>query len=59
MKYTEAKLEQAIVQLLSEQGHPYTPGTDITRGPQVVLLTNDLLAHITVDCVFEKGGAGV
>jgi type I restriction enzyme R subunit len=53
MKYTEAKLEQAIIQLLSEQGYPYTPGTDITRGPQVVPLTDDLLAHITVDCVFE------
>jgi type I restriction enzyme R subunit len=59
MKYTEAKLEQAIIQLLSEQGYPYTPGTDITREPHVVLLTDDLLGCLTAPCLFNKGDNGV
>jgi type I restriction enzyme R subunit len=46
MKYTEAKLEQAIIQLLSEQGYPYTSGADIAREPHVVLLTDDLREYL-------------
>lgn len=46
MKYTEAKLEQAIISLLSEQGYPYTQGSDITREPHVVLLTDDLQDYL-------------
>ena len=54
MKYTEAKLEQAIIQLLSEQGYPYTPGTEITREPHVVLLTDDLRAYLSTHYQSDK-----
>ena len=32
MKVTEAKLEQAIIDLLGEQGYPHVVGSDIDRG---------------------------
>ena len=41
-KFTEAKLEEAIIQLLAEQGYPYTRGTDLERAPSDVLIRSDL-----------------
>ena len=41
-KFTEAKLEEAIIQLLSDQGYPYTRGTDLDREPGDVLIRSDL-----------------
>ncbi|MCD0462964.1 hypothetical protein [Roseiconus lacunae] len=40
MKYTEAKLEEAIISLLGEQGYPHTLGTEIDREPSDVLIRN-------------------
>lgn len=48
MSFTEAALEQAIIQLLGQQGYPYFPGAALNRTPTEVLLKDDLrkfLAH--------------
>ena len=37
-KFTEAKLEQAIIELLERQDYPYTRGTDLERSPSDVLI---------------------
>lgn len=46
MKFTEAQLEQAFIDLLAQQGHKYLLGSNITRSPEEVLnvleLTNSL-----------------
>ena len=34
MKFTEAQLEAAIIQLLETEGYPYLPGETIPRQPQ-------------------------
>ena len=47
MKYTEDKLEQAIISLLGDQGYPYTPGGEIDREPHVVLITDDLRDYLS------------
>lgn len=41
-KFTESKLEQAIIALLGEQGYPHTAGPSLTRSPDQVLLKDDL-----------------
>jgi type I restriction enzyme R subunit len=42
MKFTEEKLEQAIITLLEEQGYPYCPGEVLERKPAEVLIKDDL-----------------
>ncbi|MES9850331.1 MAG: HsdR family type I site-specific deoxyribonuclease [Candidatus Thiodiazotropha sp. L084R] len=42
MKFTEEKLEQAIIALLEQQGYPCHRGESLTRGPVEVLLKDDL-----------------
>lgn len=51
MKFTEAQLEAAIIELLGEQGYPYTPGADLSmadgsRQPEQVLIKDDLRAYL-------------
>ncbi|MDD5395250.1 MAG: type I restriction endonuclease subunit R [Thiothrix sp.] len=46
-RFTEAKLEQAIITLLGEQGYPHVPGESIARNPQDALLQDDLRAYLT------------
>ncbi|WP_421843810.1 type I restriction endonuclease subunit R [Marinobacter algicola] len=41
-KFTEDKLEQAIITLLGEQGFPHTPGPSLYRSPDDVLIRDDL-----------------
>ena len=38
MKFTEAQLEEAIIELLGEQGFPHVLGEDIARSPEEVLI---------------------
>jgi type I restriction enzyme R subunit len=45
-KFTEEKLEQAIIALLEEQGYPYHRGDTLTRKPTEVLLREDLRAFL-------------
>ncbi|OYT15125.1 MAG: type I restriction endonuclease [Bacteroidetes bacterium 4572_77] len=42
MKFTEEKLEQAFIQLISEQDIPHVLGTDIERKAEDVLIEDDL-----------------
>ncbi len=42
MKFTESQLEQAIIELLGEEGHPHVLGETIQRDPSEVLIKADL-----------------
>ena len=41
MQFTEAKLEQAIIDLLGESGYPHVLGSTINREPNEVLIRKD------------------
>ncbi|MCK4501456.1 MAG: type I restriction endonuclease subunit R [Desulfuromonadales bacterium] len=45
-KFTEEKLELAIIALLEEQGFPHTKGDSLDRKPNEVLLKDDLRAFL-------------
>ena len=47
MKLTEAQLEQAVVELLGEQGYPHLLGGQLTRNNSEVLIKDDLRAFLT------------
>jgi len=42
MKYNEAKLEEAVIELLQKQNYTYVKGEAISRTPEEVLLKEDL-----------------
>lgn len=42
MKFTEERLEQAIIELLGKEGYPHTSGELIERLPEDVLIKSDL-----------------
>ena len=42
MKFTESQLEQAIIELLGEEGYPHVLGETIQRAPDEVLIKDDL-----------------
>lgn len=46
MKFTEAQLEEAIIQLLGEQGYPHVLGENISRGPEGALIKDDLREYL-------------
>lgn len=46
MKFTEAQLESAIIELLGEQGYPLTIGDQIARTPTDVLIKEDFRAYL-------------
>lgn len=45
-KFTEEKLEQAIITLLDAQGYPHVRGDTLTRNPQDVLLPDELRTYL-------------
>ena len=45
-KFTEAQLEQAIIDLMAAQGFPHTLGTTLERDSEDVLLDDDLRAFL-------------
>ncbi|QDV63176.1 type I restriction endonuclease subunit R [Crateriforma conspicua] len=47
MKYTEAKLEEAIISLLGDQGYPHTLGNELDREPSDVLFRSDLRDYLS------------
>ncbi len=47
-KFTEEKLEQAIIALLGERGYPHSAGAALTRQPSEVLLKDDLASYLAV-----------
>ncbi len=46
MKFTEAQLESAIIELLEAEGYPHVLGEGIGRQPQEVLIKADLRAFL-------------
>jgi len=46
MSFNEAKLEQAIITLLGEQGYPYLAGSGVERDKREVLLREDLRSYL-------------
>lgn len=42
MKFTEDRLEQAIIELLADEGYPHTVGEALDRNPDDVLIKSDL-----------------
>jgi type I restriction enzyme, R subunit len=46
MKFTEAQLEEAIIELLGEQGYPHVLGENVARRPEEVLIKDDLWAYL-------------
>ncbi|NRB28866.1 MAG: hypothetical protein HRU37_14445 [Roseibacillus sp.] len=46
MKFTEAQLESAIIELLEAEGYPHVLGKAIERQPQEVLIKSDLRAFL-------------
>jgi len=45
-KFTEEKLEQAIIALLERQGFPHTKGELLDRDPREVLIQDDLRSYL-------------
>ena len=45
-RFTEEKLEQAIIELLGQQGYPYVAGNTLDRAPHEVLIKADLRAYL-------------
>jgi type I restriction enzyme R subunit len=54
MKFTEEKLENAIIQLLSEQGYPHVLGCDIERSSTDVLIKDDLRKYLNAQYTNES-----
>src|SRR6056297_1004291 len=48
MKFTEAQLEKAIIELLGEMGYPHLLGETIDRQPDEVLIKDDLRAFLSL-----------
>ena len=46
MKFTEAQLEEAIIELLGEKGYPHHLGETIARDPEKVLIKDDLRKYL-------------
>lgn len=44
MKFTEAKLEQAFIELLGNEGYPHHLGTTLSRKEDEVIIEADLKA---------------
>lgn len=54
MKFTEEKLELALIELLGQEGIPYVPGTAIERSDDEVLIKKDLKAFLLNQYKTEK-----
>jgi type I restriction enzyme R subunit len=48
MKFTEAQLENAFIELLEQEGYPHTLGETLDRNPEDVLIEEDLLTYLLV-----------
>jgi type I restriction enzyme, R subunit len=46
IKFTEAKLEEAFIELLGNEEYPHYLGNTITRNPDEVLIEDDLIAFL-------------
>ena len=57
-KFTEAKLEQAMIELLERQDYPCTRGTDLERSPSEVLIRSDLRDFLASRYAVDQIGEG-
>lgn len=48
MKFTETKLEQAIIDLLEQEKYPHVIGTEINRDLTEVLIKDDLKKFLSI-----------
>jgi len=46
-RFTEASLEEAVIELLEGQGYPYHKGSSLDRQPTEVLIKEDLHAFLS------------
>ena len=52
MRFTEAKLEQAFIELLKNEGYPHFVGGRLVHaGEDEVLIEEDLKAYLQMICV--------
>ncbi|NQZ58011.1 MAG: type I restriction endonuclease, partial [Lentisphaeraceae bacterium] len=54
MKFTEAKLEDAIIQLLGEQGYPHVIGSALSLPVGEVLIKDDLRTYLSTQYAQEN-----
>lgn len=54
MKFTEAKLEEAIIELLGGQGYTYVPGEALGLAPEEVLIQDDLRTFLGQQYAIDK-----
>ena len=50
-KFTEAKLEEAFIEVLENEGYPHTLGSTIVRAEEEVIIEDDLK---TFDDIISK-----
>ncbi|MBF0470844.1 MAG: hypothetical protein HQL48_05660 [Gammaproteobacteria bacterium] len=54
MTFTEARLEQAIIDLLATEGIPHTHGATLDRDPATVLIADDLRDYLAQHYATEQ-----
>lgn len=54
MKFTEAKLEEAFIELLGNEGYPHFSGNTISRMPEDVLIEEDIIEFLLTQ--YKKEG---
>jgi type I restriction enzyme, R subunit len=54
MKFTESQLEQAIIEILGEEGYPHVLGETIQRDPADVLIKDDLRTFLSKQYTAES-----
>lgn len=54
MKFTEAKLEEAFIELLGNEGYPHFIGNTISRMPEEVLIEEDIIEFLLTQ--YKKEG---
>lgn len=63
MKFTEAQLEQALIDLLAQEGYPHVLGEQIQRTPDQVIIKEDLrsflLQHYAQENITESEVEGI
>ena len=54
MKFTEAKLEEAFIELLGNEDYPHVAGNTISRMPEEVLIEEDIIEFLLTQ--YKKEG---
>ncbi len=46
MKFTEAKLEEAFIELLAQEGYPHLVGSELSRSEEEVIIEEDFISYL-------------